>query len=94
MVVKEGSRPSAAKDLTRGWTVRRPPPPGEGTAHHANPHFLRNSMSASRGADEIQINIGRIEVTATPQATPRAAQPVRKAINLEEYLKRRNGRNG
>lgn len=44
--------------------------------------------------DEIQINIGRIEVTAIPQPTPRPAAPARKSINLDEYLKRRNGRNG
>jgi len=93
IVVKEGAHERVAKDLTRSWTVR-PPSPGESPVHQANPHFLRNSMSTSRGADEIQINIGRIEVTATPQATPRAAPPVRQAINLEEYLRRRNGRNG
>jgi hypothetical protein len=51
-------------------------------------------MAASRGADEIQINIGRIEVTAIPQAVPRPTPPVRKSINLDEYLKPRHGRNG
>jgi hypothetical protein len=46
------------------------------------------------GADEIQINIGRIELTAVPQTPQRPAAPARKSINLDEYLKRRNGRNG
>jgi hypothetical protein len=58
------------------------------------PHLPRKSMAASRGADEIQINIGRIEVTAMPQAAPRPTPPVRKSINLDEYLKPRHGRNG
>jgi hypothetical protein len=39
--------------------------------------------------DEIEIHIGRIEVTAVlpPPARP-AAPPARKSLNLEEYLKR------
>jgi hypothetical protein len=43
--------------------------------------------------DEIQIHIGRIEVTAVSQTGARAAtKPARKGLNLEEYLKRRDGR--
>jgi len=39
--------------------------------------------------DEIQIHIGRIEVTALPPAPLRvAAPPLRKHLNLSEYLKR------
>jgi hypothetical protein len=53
------------------------------------------TAGSMRGSDEIQINIGRIELTAVPQPAPsRAAAPPRKSINLEEYLRRRNGRNG
>ena len=45
--------------------------------------------------EEIQIHIGRIEVLAVPQAASRpAAAPVRKGLNLDEYLSRRNGRRG
>ena len=108
IVVEEGALASGGKDLTRTSITRRPL--GEGAVREVHPHEvrilspspvrrpephpLRNSISASRGADEIQINIGRIEVTAMPQATPRPAPPVRKSINLDEYLSRRNGRNG
>ncbi|HEX9200064.1 MAG TPA: hypothetical protein VF865_10935 [Acidobacteriaceae bacterium] len=47
-----------------------------------------------REPDEIQIHIGRIEVTAVPQATRPAPPPVRKALSLDDYLKRRDGRAG
>lgn len=57
------------------------------------PHLLRNSAPPLRGADEIQINIGRIEVTAIPAAASRSTPPARKSLNLDEYLQRRNGRN-
>jgi hypothetical protein len=47
------------------------------------------------GADDIQINIGRIEVVAVPPASPRSAPaPTRKGMSLDEYLSRRNGRVG
>lgn len=55
---------------------------------------FRGLTERLHGPDEIQINIGRIELTAIPQATPRPAAPPRKSLNLDEYLKRRNGRNG
>jgi hypothetical protein len=44
--------------------------------------------------DDIQIHIGRIEVTAIQPAPPRPppAAPARRAPSLDEYLKRRNGR--
>ena len=43
--------------------------------------------------DDIQIHIGRIEVTAVAQPMPRpAASPARKAMSLDEYLGR--GRRG
>jgi hypothetical protein len=44
--------------------------------------------------DDIQIHIGRIEVTAIQPAAPRPppAEPARRALSLDEYLKRRNGR--
>jgi hypothetical protein len=43
-------------------------------------------------SDDIQIHIGRIEVTAVAQPAPRpAAAPARKAMSLDEYLGRRRG---
>jgi len=43
---------------------------------------------------EVQIHIGRIEVTAVPPAPvrPTVATPRRNAMSLDDYLKRRNGR--
>ncbi len=39
--------------------------------------------------DQIEIHIGRIEVTAVPRAVPRAApKPARKSLNLDDYLRR------
>ena len=53
------------------------------------------SRPAPAQPEEIQIHIGRIEVLAVPQAAPRpAAAPVRKGLSLDDYLSRRNGRNG
>jgi len=49
--------------------------------------------SANSEPDEIQIHIGRIEVTAVPHTAPRtASKPARKGKTLEEYLKGRDRR--
>jgi hypothetical protein len=51
----------------------------------------RSGMPA-REPDEIQIHIGRIEVTAAPTAPVRAApKPTNKSLDLGAYLKRRDG---
>ena len=53
----------------------------------------RRAVPSKTEPDEIQIHIGRIEVTAVPQAAPRpAAVPASKSINLDEYLRRGRGR--
>jgi hypothetical protein len=61
--------------------------------------FRRHERSAAANRagksqpDEIQIHIGRIEVTAVPQTSQRtASKPARKGITLEEYLKGRDRR--
>jgi len=47
----------------------------------------------AREPDDIQIHIGRIEVTAVQQAPARAAfKPARKGQSLDEYLKHRDRR--
>ncbi|MGO9394018.1 MAG: hypothetical protein ACLP7A_05335 [Desulfobaccales bacterium] len=59
-------------------------------------HFAKAAQraEAERTPDEIQIHIGRIEVTAVPPPAPRPAPKVeRKSVNLDEYLKGRQGRN-
>jgi hypothetical protein len=50
-------------------------------------------VDATSEADEIQIHIGRIEVTAAPPADRAPAKPERKSINLGEYLQQRRGGN-
>jgi hypothetical protein len=47
----------------------------------------------AQATNEVQIHIGRIEVTAVPSAMPRAAPPApRSAMSLDDYLARRDGR--
>ena len=54
---------------------------------------LARVFPAPREPDDIQIHIGRIEVTALPPPAPRPpTSPVRKGPSLDEYLSRRNGR--
>lgn len=53
-----------------------------------------DSVAADRGTDEIQIHIGRIEVTAIHQPAPTVPKARNKEISLDAYLKRRDGRAG
>jgi len=55
---------------------------------------VRDSVSVDRQRDEIQIHIGRIEVTAVYPSPPRAPKARVKEISLDAYLKRRDGRAG
>ena len=50
--------------------------------------------AARQGPDEIQINIGRVEVVAAPPPAmrPAAQKAQRKAPSLDDYLRRRNSR--
>jgi hypothetical protein len=55
----------------------------------------RARVQAEQQSDEIQIHIGRIEVTAMPPAAPHSVPaPVRKTQTLDEYLRRSSGRAG
>lgn len=57
------------------------------------PAAARFAPRTQQETDDIQINIGRIEVIAAPPLAPRSAPaPARKGISLDEYLSRRDGR--
>jgi hypothetical protein len=58
------------------------------------PVAARRPRDRSPETDDVQIHIGRIEVTAIQPAAPRPprAEPARRALSLDEYLKRRGGR--
>jgi hypothetical protein len=51
----------------------------------------RRPHPPSAERDEIEIHIGRIEVTAVQTAAPQVPTPRRHAPSLDDYLRRRNG---
>jgi hypothetical protein len=92
-----GRRPArvVGDPLTSGRGARRELSSAEPQTPHPQPQkdqARQHRGAPPQGANEIQINIGRIEVTAMPQAMPRTEPPARKAPKLGEYLRRRNGR--
>jgi hypothetical protein len=85
--------------VMQAQTPRKEPEPrtiaAQVNAHRQQAPVLQPSRPAQQQPEDIQIHIGRIEVLAVPQTSPRpAAAPVRKGLNLDEYLSRRNGRSG
>jgi hypothetical protein len=76
--------PGAPKEAFR--TTTRPLRPAYQTQD------ARSASGAGRQADDIQIHIGRIEVTAVPPPAPRVVKPPEKGPSLDAYLKRREGR--
>jgi hypothetical protein len=58
------------------------------TAPDGKINHLRSSPAER---DEIEIHIGRIEVTAVQAAPPPRPTPRRHAPSLDDYLRRRNG---
>ncbi len=72
--------------------------PGGQPTGYVSPDRRPQTRLATGGAqasepDEIQIHIGRIEVTAVPQTQIRPAlKSARKGMSLDEYLKSRNRR--
>jgi len=63
-------------------------------ARTAKAEAVRRVSPGQREADEIHIHIGRIEVATSAPPAPQAARPVptpRKALSLDEYLRRGNG---
>jgi hypothetical protein len=66
--------------------ARRSEPVNRGTLRERS---VRREPPARTQSDEVQIHIGRIEVTAVhPAAPPAARKPTRKSLNLSEYLSR------
>ncbi len=68
--------------------------PATGTTRWNHSEPLRQMQKPAREPDEITIHIGRIEVAAVTQSPvqPAPAPRVRKAMTLDEYLRRGNGR--
>ncbi len=80
--------------LVRGnFSPQKPADPVPVPSRFPNPQ-RRESLPPSRSGDEVEIHIGRIEITATHPQVSRgvAPKPVRYAQSLDEYLNRRDGR--
>jgi hypothetical protein len=70
-----------------------PKPAIPGARKETNRNSSPWTKPPEREPDEIQIHIGRIEVTAVPPPPARpAAKPTRTTLSLDDYLKRRHGR--
>jgi hypothetical protein len=74
--------------------ISRPDAPGPASVPSIKGGTTSFAQSAERQGEEIQIHIGRIDVTALPPSAPvqPRTQPVRRALKLEEYLRRGTGR--
>ncbi|NGZ08270.1 MAG: hypothetical protein CV088_02650 [Nitrospira sp. LK70] len=79
-------KPGHTRQLTPG------PEPAPTEKKDARP--VRDSVAVDRGVDEIQIHIGRIEVTAIHPPPPTGSKARDAGISLDAYLKRRDGRAG
>ncbi|MBV9404696.1 MAG: hypothetical protein JOZ48_09110 [Acidobacteriaceae bacterium] len=87
-LLKEAARVQPNKSL--------PIPTAEPRALQYRARMNERKLSAVAGSDrepdQIEIHIGRIEVTAAPPPITRPqSKPTRKSPSLEEYLKRGNG---
>jgi len=95
----EGNAP-ASEDGSAPRASRSDPQPTAVEAQVAaarTPNLLPAERQAAeqRQAEDVQIHIGRIEVVAVPQSAPRpVVTPVRKALSLDEYLRRVGGHAG
>jgi len=91
---KEIYRPLIVKSVvekpgSQGIMSRGSQPVRAGKAARPKPQDPAGTGEREHERDEIQVHIGRIEVTAATQPpAPRPAKPVRKALNLDEYLRR------
>jgi hypothetical protein len=92
---------SAVIDLLMGPSQKETRAPAHSLLEHsqggksraASGDAARRAPAPAHESDEITIHIGRIEVAAVHQPAARPAPaPARKAMSLDEYLKRGNGR--
>jgi hypothetical protein len=106
----ESSKPAAANQPTSPGPYQPLMAAGQQTAPKLQPRdamptpaairtggseAARRAQPAQPEADEIHIHIGRIEVAAISQPSPRpAAAAARRSLNLDEYLRRGNGQRG
>ncbi len=93
-VARESYQPVMSKNLQppQGHRVEEMSPWNAHVPRVGIPDRLHVGTQPERPAEEIQIHIGRIEVTAiTPPPVRPPAPLVRKAIRLEEYLRRGRG---
>jgi hypothetical protein len=96
-IVFEGL-PAHSGDAELFRSLRQPLREGEASfglnrGRRMTPAYARQAPPSAPSADEIQIHIGRIEVTAVPPPAARPPAPaVRKGPTLSEYLSRRDGR--
>jgi hypothetical protein len=82
-LVAEGLRPSNARAF-QNWSSL-----ASDGQRIEKADLPRRVAQPERETDEIQIHIGKIEVAAVPPAPARpAAQPLRKSLRLDEYLRR------
>ena len=91
------ARRSSARDpfapLIMEARVPSPPTAANGKARESAASSSQSFASPSRASDDIEIHIGRIEITAV-QPAPTRTTPVkspRRAPSLDDYLRRRDG---
>lgn len=92
----EGYVPLIAPTRNEGTSIRLEVAKLSAGANKMRPASMNlpaeRSHRAEREPDDIQIHIGRIEVTAVQPPAPRAPKAPDRSINLDAYLERRNGR--
>ena len=95
--ISRGDDPASLREVQTAGNLLRPMQPlasaRDARAHVSEKPAERRAAAQTREADEITIHIGRIEVAAIAQPVARpASAPTRRAMSLDEYLKRGNGR--